>query len=454
MINFLPLGGAGEIGANCYFLKYGNAGIVLDCGLHPQKSGIEALPDFNLIQDQPVDYVLISHAHQDHIDSLPFLVQRHPYIKVISTPQTRAIAELTLHNSISIMRGQINNDKLKIYSHDEVDLLIQSIEYRAYQEEFDLKGFSSKKNTKIKASFHDAGHILGSAGVLIECDEHRIFYTGDINTENQSLIPPAQLPKMKINTLILECTYGSTDSSSTNDWRAETERLTTSINRIISQGGSILIPVFALGKLQEMLAVISNQMTRGRIPQVDIYTGGLGRKISRIYDYNRYSVSRVDPEFELKNIPQKNLYEVDNPSDFFKNPCIVLASSGMMIEGTSSFRLAERWLNQHNSSIITVGYMDPLSPGYKVANARKGDKICLKESGELIEIKCHIENFRFSAHAKREGLIKIVEKLKPDNIILVHGEENAENWVGSSIISRFRGKRVFKPQIGEQINIE
>ena len=108
MFKFLPLGGAGEVGANCYYLNFSGTGIILDCGVHPQKSGLEALPLFDLIKDSPVDYVLISHAHQDHLGSLPYLVKRHPYIKIIATPQTRALAELTLHNSVAILKQQLN----------------------------------------------------------------------------------------------------------------------------------------------------------------------------------------------------------------------------------------------------------------------------------------------------------------------------------------------------------
>ena len=86
MIKFLPLGGAGEIGANCYYMNIAGTGIILDCGMHPQKTGMDSLPNFSLIESMPVDYVLISHAHQDHLMSLPFLVKEHPYIKIITIP--------------------------------------------------------------------------------------------------------------------------------------------------------------------------------------------------------------------------------------------------------------------------------------------------------------------------------------------------------------------------------
>ena len=454
MIKFLPLGSAGEIGATCFYLNIDGTGIILDCGMHPRKKGIEALPDFDLINDRPVDYLLISHAHQDHLDSLPYLVQRHPYIRIITTPQTRAIAELTLHNSVSIMEETIQNNEIKIYSHEEIDLLIQSIEYKSYKEEFIINGYDHHGNENITASFRDAGHILGSAGILIKYKDRKIFFTGDINNENQSLQPAAELPAVKVDILISECTYGSTDSKNLYSWENESLRFAESANKILNKGGSILIPVFSLGKAQEILAMIHKLIVKGKLAGTNIYTGGLSVKISRIYDYNRYVVNRIDSELELKSIPQKNLYEIERPLDFFKDPCIVLASSGMMVERTASFNLAKAWITQKDSAIFIVGYMDPDTPGYKAANSHKGGKIKFTEYDEERDVKCDIKKFRFSAHAKREGLVSIVKKLKPENVILVHGEKPSIDWIGSSILKDMKSTKVFAAETGKEILFE
>ena len=140
MIEFLPLGGADEIGANSYYLNIDGTGIILDCGMHPKKTGLDALPNFNLLKNKPTDYVLISHAHQDHLNGLPFLIKEFPHLKIITSPQTRAIAELTLHNAISILSRQINDESFEIYSHDEVDLLIKTIDYKSYNNKFEITG--------------------------------------------------------------------------------------------------------------------------------------------------------------------------------------------------------------------------------------------------------------------------------------------------------------------------
>lgn len=453
MISFLPIGGGNEIGANSYYLNFNGNGIILDCGIHPQKTGLESLPDFNLLKDKPIDWCLISHAHQDHIGSLPFLIKKYPYIKIITTPQTRALAELTLHNSVSILKKEINDGSFEFYTHDEVDLLIKMIGYKEYESETELNSFHQSARSKVNASFYDAGHILGSAGILLESNDYKIFYTGDINLTNQTLIPAATLPKTKVDTLILETTYGATDSELLLNWKDESLRFAKEANKILNRGGSILIPVFSLGKIQEMLATIWLLMQKKKLTTVDIYTGGIGTKINRTYDYNRYVVNRVDKEFELNTIPQKDYYEISNPEEFFKHPCIVLASSGMMIENTASYNFARRWLAQNDSAIFTVGYMDPQSAGYIIANSERGDKVQLSKFDETREVKCQIKNFKFSAHARREDLLKIVDKLKPENVILTHGDEEAIDWVGSAILKKYKNVKVKIGLAGNEIEL-
>ncbi len=453
MTRFIPLGGAGEIGANSYYLNISGTGIIIDCGMHPQKTGAEALPDFDIIQDEDIDYVLISHAHQDHLSGLPFLVQRHPYIRIITTPQTRALAELTLHDAVSILSRLVTEDDMKFYSHKEIDLLIQSIEYRALGETFEIKGYNHINDEPIKVTFHDAGHILGSASIMIEHNNHRIFYSGDINLKPQSWMQGAHLPKTRVDTLLLETTYGATESSTINSWKKETERFASAANRIINEGGSILIPVFSLGKMQEVLKMIWQLMDTGRLAKVDIYSGGIAVKISRAYDYNRFVVNCLDPEFELTAVPHKDLYEVENPQEFFTHPCIVLASSGMMVEGTASFRLAQRWLSQRNSAIFTVGYMEKETPGYVISTTERGMKIRLSALYEEIEVKCSIKSFRFSAHSLREDLLKVVDTLNPGNVILIHGDPPAIDWIGASILKENKKRRVYAAEPGKEIQL-
>ncbi|MGE5315446.1 MAG: MBL fold metallo-hydrolase [Acidobacteriota bacterium] len=451
-MKFLPLGGADDIGASCYYIDSAGTGIILDCGMHPRKTGADALPQLGRLDELPVDAVLITHAHQDHLDALPFLVQKAPHVRIVATPQTRALAELTLHNAAGILQEQYaDHPSIKPYTHEEIDLLVQSIEWRSYEEEFEIRGYRHYGNSPVVASFHDAGHILGSAGILLRHGGESLFFTGDISLSRQKILPGCTLPRHAVDTLVLECTHGATDSATLPLWSAEARRLAREANRVFGNRGSVLIPVFALGKMQEMLATVFGLMETGAIPEVPVYTGGLGRKISMVYDKNRFVVPVTDTDIELLEYPQESIFEIQRSDDLFRTPSIVLVSSGMVVEGTTSFTLTKRWLQQKGSAIFTVGYMDPETPGYRLLSARLGSMVRLTESDEPRPVLCDIVPFRFSAHGRREDLLSIVSSLMPKRVILVHGEESAVHWMGNAILEAYPDMKVHAAEIGKEI---
>lgn len=455
MIKFIPLGGADEIGASCFYIEIAGTGLLLDCGIHPRLKGLEALPNFDTLSDLSVDFVFISHAHQDHLGGLPFLIKRFPHIKIFATEQTKEIAAITLHNAVNILKNDYETDNpFPIYSHEEIDFLVRSMVEVKYNETIELSGLRHTSSYKLKISFHDAGHILGAAGILIEFNEQTIFYTGDINISHQSIMNGAELKEIKnINTLILESTYGSTDSLKLGTWESESIRFAKSINKVLNEGGSVLIPVFALGKTQEILSLIHDMMLKGKLIETDIYTGGISREISNLYDKNRYVTRRRDKNFAINDVPQINLLEIEDYNIFRKRPGIVLASSGMMLPGTTSYKLLDFWMRHNNFAIFIVGYMDAGAPGYVVANSNKGDKIKLTEFSETREIKCNVERFYFPSHSRREDLVKMVKKTNPGKVILIHGESNSKNWLGSKILEDLSHIKVYSASTGRTILI-
>lgn len=455
MIRFLPLGGAGEIGASCFYLNISGTGILLDCGIHPRKNGIESLPNLKSLKNLSLDFCFISHAHQDHIGSLPFLVQKYPHVIIYSTAQTREIADITLHNAVNILSQNESADSdFKIYTHEEIDFLVRSIRECEYQKEISVTGMRHSSDEPIKITFYDAGHILGSASILIEHDDKKILYTGDISLSDQSIMIGADMKNLcNIDTLILETTYGSTDSSKLGTWHSEQMRFVKEVNKILNNGCSVLIPVFALGKTQEMLSTIFNLMKKGKLTETNIYTGGVSKNISKIYDRNRYLVRRNDPNFELGNIEQIDLLGIEDMNEFRKNPGIVLAASGMMIEGTTSFKLAKYWLKQESFAIFSVGYMDTDTPGFRIMNSKRGNKIQLGEFSEPQKINCAVDRFYFPSHAKREDLISIVDKTNPRKVILVHGENESQNWIGGEILKKYPNTKVHSAEADKMIPI-
>ncbi len=437
---FLPLGRADNFGVNCFYLNIADTGIILDCGIHPRIKGINAIPDFSLLNDKPVDFVLISHAHQDHIGSLPFLVRQFPHVRVLMTHATLAIARLMLKNATAILQKRLD-ETLTPYSFDELDMLLKSVITFNYEEKFELKGRHNFEQ-RIYGRFYDAGHILGSAGILIESENENVFYSGDIKLSEQTLLEGAKLPDKKINTLILEATYGSTDTNLIGTRESEIKRFTDSINKVLAENGSILCPVFALGKTQEILSLIYELMETKKIPETAIYTGGLGRGISHVYDRYKFTLWKRNKPYSLKTIPQENLYRIKRLEHFKRYPGIVLASSGMMVNDTVSFELSKFWFKFNNFAIFPVGYMDPETPGYLVLNAKKNSDISFSEEGPVYKVNCNIESFRFSAHSTREELIQIINKLNPDRVILMHGDEEAVDWMGYEILSSNKNIKV------------
>lgn len=454
MIKIIPLGGADDIGASCIYVNIDGSGFLLDCGVHPKKKGMDSLPKFELIENLPLDYVLISHAHQDHIGALPVLIKKFPHVIIYTTSQTQEIAHLTLHNSVSILEKEFNDPSMILYTHEEIDMLVKSIVAIDYSDEIELKGLRHKSLEPIWVKFYDAGHILGSASIHIKFKHRSYLYTGDLKTSPQQIMSGAQLPIGQINTLITETTYGSLSTKNIPTLQNEKKRFAKEINKIISKGGSVLIPVFALGKTQEILAIIYSLMKKGNITDVPIYTGGIASKISQVYDKNRYKVNVRDKNFELENIPQENLMEINDFTHFNKKPGIVLAASGMMIENTTSFKLAKHWLRQYNFGIFFVGYVDDESPAHKITSAIKGEMIKLTEYSESIEMKCEVNKFTFPSHSNRLEIFDLVKKYKPNEVILLHGENSSRDWFGFNILKEFPDTKVYAPDPGSEILIE
>jgi Cft2 family RNA processing exonuclease len=309
--------------------------------------------------------------------------------------------------------------------------------------------------TTIDVTFCASGHILGAAGILFEKNDLRMFHTGDTSLHEQRLVGGAKLPRGPVDILISESTNGVVDAYLTHSREIEYERLLETIAKTLEDEGSVLIPVFALGKLQEMLTMLSDGMRSGRIPEVPIYTGGMGRKISEVYDNHIRSDSRRDHEQKIADITQADLPKRDQlfSGAFFRDPSIVLAASGMMQEGTPSYFLAQRWLRLPNFTIAFVGYTDPRTPGYIVSHAETGKRIRFGSMKRDVPVRCKIERFRFSAHARREELLEIAMRLKPKQVVLTHGDERAMAAFGELILENAPQTIVTAPEVGKAYSL-
>ncbi|MCF8259275.1 MAG: MBL fold metallo-hydrolase [Melioribacteraceae bacterium] len=449
-VKIIALGGASDIGGSCFYLRLGETGIIFDCGIHPRKKGKESIPDLESLENEPIDFVFISHAHQDHIGALPYLIKKFPHIKIFSTPQTKELASLVLHNSSKILKKELGTkSELKPYELEEVDLLVQSITEYYYNEPFILNSIKNF-DEEITVTFYDAGHVLGSVSILIGWKGKNIFYSGDVNNSPQSLMNGSKIPKMNTDLSFIETTYGSQNNDEAQSWDETSKLFAKDINQVINRGGSLLIPVFSLGKFQEILLLIHNLMESGLVGLTNIYTHGLGKSLSKIYDSNRYLVNRNYKDVKLKDIPQIRISEIRNLSRLLSNPGIILASSGMMIKNTVSNEIAQFFLSNEKFAIFSVGYMDPETQGYRVMNAAKGDKIALNGNNP-VKVLCTLKKFSFASHSSRKEIVSLIKKVNPKNLILIHGEEQSIKNIGSDVLEKYRHIKVYAPSLGDSI---
>ena len=244
-----------EIGANCYLLRTKGKSIILDSGMHPKKEGLAATPNFQLIPDDKVDYILITHAHQDHVGTLPYLTRREPHARVLMTEPTTRIADVMLHNSVNVMLMQKEEHDIPnypLFTHRGVEFSRQSWQSCSTGRRYDL---GEERHNEVSCEFFHSGHILGASGVTIRAEGKTIFYTGDVNFENQTLIRGAIFPEGSVDVLVMETTRGDSETPLGYTRASEEERLLRAIREAFGRGGSVTIPLFALGKTQELLAM-------------------------------------------------------------------------------------------------------------------------------------------------------------------------------------------------------
>jgi Cft2 family RNA processing exonuclease len=458
-MRFINLTRQSEIGANCYFLEIEGRKIVLDAGLHPKKLGEEALPHYRQIRDGEVEAIIISHAHQDHIGSLPVLMRRQPRAKVFMTTATARLTDIMLHNSVNVMsrqRDELGVASYPLFTHREAD------QARTLWQEVGIGQRRSIDGERIGPSdpemsfeFFHAGHILGSVGALFRANGKSIFYTGDVNFFDQALQKRAEFPEEPLDVLIIETTRGDRALRPNYSRESEENRFLECLLEAFARGGSVLIPVFALGKTQEVLTMLHRFRSNGLFLETPIYIGGLSTKVTIVHDQ---LASRC-----LRNYEGLQLLDTLTPfvlngrevgSTQIQRNRLYLLSSGMMTENTLSNQMASRFLDRPEQSIFFVGYTDPESPGGRLRAAKSGQLLQLEEGGKHQPLLCSREEFDFSAHAPRELLMEYIEKTSPEVVILVHGDPPSLQWFRTTISERLPDSKVLIPEPGKEYTLE
>lgn len=426
-------------------LESAQSRFIIDAGMHPKLAGLEATPNLAAVPADDIDAVLISHAHHDHIGALPVLQRRVPKTPVYMTEATGEVGAAMLHNSVNVMghqREELNIPEYPLFTHKEIDEIKSWWTYVGLKRKIELPG-----QDDVEAMFYDAGHIMGSAGILLRGSGKTLFYTGDVCFEPQTLSMAADFPTEGVDVLVLETTRGMHVRSADYSRKAEKEKLGKLICDTYDANGSVLIPVFALGKTQEVMLMLHELHRHDLIPEMPLFIGGLSTKITILHDQYADKVRRNYPGFSLlRDIDILVAQRKKRKELTYQTRCIYALSSGMMSEGTTSNHFAQKFVDNPRNSVAFVGYTDPESPGYKVRTAKEGEKVQLDKHQLPVEINARVESYDFSAHATRESIMEYATKLAPKKILLVHGDEDAQLWFEAQLKIALPNTEVIRPE--------
>ena len=458
-MKFLNLTRRTEIGANSYYLEIGGHRLVLDCGMHPKNTGEDALPYLKAIAGRDIEAILISHAHQDHIGTLPLIMRRFPSARVFMTEATAEVGSVLLHNSVNVMtrqREEVGEASYPLFTHRETDRASERWRRCPLRQRISIAGERAPQREReaLAFEFFEAGHVLGSAGILVRAEGKTVFYTGDVNFDDQTIMQAAVFTEEKIDVLIMECTRG--DHAKPGGWTraGEERRFAEALESAFERGACVLIPVFALGKTQEILAMLYKFRCHRLLPEFPIYIGGLSSKFTDIYDRRAHTTRRQLPRLQLMREAAPFILNDETVRDApLRAGRAYVLSSGMMIPNTLSNVLGRRLIENPQHSIFFVGYANPESPAGLLREAGKGGEVALDPDKPPQRVRCNIEQFQFSAHATREGLIEYASKISPHKIVLVHGDPPAVEWMRATLVAELPNTDVIVPTPGEEIGL-
>ncbi|KAF8462909.1 beta-lactamase-like protein [Kalaharituber pfeilii] len=455
-LSFICLGGGNEVGRSCHILQYKGKTVMLDAGVHPAYEGLASLPFYDEFDLGSVDVLLISHFHVDHAASLPYVMTKTNFRgRVFMTHATKAIYKWLIQDSVRV--SNIHNPFESLYSESDHLTSFDQIETIDYHTTLNING--------IRITPYHAGHVLGGAMFMIEIAGLKILFTGDYSREDDRHLVSAEAPPVKPDVLICESTYGTASHMP----RLEKEaRLIRMITDILTRGGRVLMPVFALGRAQELLLILDEYWEKHKeFQQFPIYyASNLARKCMLVYQ--TYINTMND---NIKRI----MYGTDgqkprNPWEFrhvralkslerFEDVggCVMLASPGMLQNGVSR-ELLERWAPDPRNGLIVTGYSVEGTMAKQIMNEPgEGSGEGRGEDGVMIPRRCTVEEISFAAHVDYKQNSGFIEDVGAGVVILVHGEQNNMGRLKSALLSKNSEKKdkvkIYSPKNCETLRI-
>lgn len=441
IIRLHALGGFREVGRSCILIQTRDSNVLLDCGLNVgnpnEKFPFFDIPEFSV---RDLDAVIISHAHLDHCGLVPFLYKYGYRGPVYSTLPTRNLSTMLQLDFIQICEKEGIPSP---YSKRDVKSTVLHTIPLSWGKVTDIA-------PDIKLTLHNSGHILGSSMIHLHFGkgDYNFVYTGDFKYQKTRLLEKAAVKFPRVESLLIESTYGGPQDRIPSRQDSERE-LKQILNSTLKRGGKVLIPVLAVGRAQELLIVLEEYISKGFIDKVPIFIDGLISEATAIHTAN--------PDFLSSDLREKILHQGKNPflSDYFETvaaqeerldiikggPCIILATSGMLIGGPSVQYLKEL-ANDAKNSLIFVSYQVSGTLGSRVQRGfREFTYIDAKGRTQLVKINLKIFTLEgFSGHSSRSQISQFLRRIqpRPKKVLVCHGEESKAISLSTMIHKKLR----------------
>ena len=455
-------GAAREVTGSHHLLTVGDHTIALDCGLFQGQRAMSREKNVRLpFPAERLSAAVLSHAHIDHAGRLPLLVKEGFTGTVWATAATRDLCAIMLADSAHIqekdaefLRRRGREAVEPLYGIRDVPPLMHQMVGLPYDKPFDVC-------PGVRATFVDAGHILGSASVVLECTDagrtRTLLFSGDIGRWHQPIIRDPQPPAVAADLVIMESTYGDRDHPPIEDMRG---RLAVIVRETAARGGRVIIPAFAVGRTQDLLYDLHALTLAGELPPIPIYIDsplavsatGVFAANPDVFDRSETLVQDVANIFEF---PQMNYVRDVSESkalNTLRGPMIIIAASGMAEAGRIQHHLANHASDPRNTVLI-VGFQAEHTLGRRIVERRP----MLRIFGDEIPLRARVEVLNgYSAHGDRTELTRWVDTVREKGgrasaICLVHGEAPAQAALTTRLAGR--GYRVQAPAPGDRVEL-
>lgn len=428
-IKVTPLGAGQDVGRSCILVSIGGKNIMLDCGMHMGYNDDRRFPDFSYVTQNGrltdfLDCVIISHFHLDHCGALPYMSEMVGYDgPIYMTHPTKAICPILLEDFRKITvdkKGETNfftSQMIKDCMKKVVPLnLHQTVQV---DDELEIKAYY-------------AGHVLGAAMVHIRVGSESVVYTGDYNMTPDRHLGAAWIDKCRPDVLISESTYATTIRDSK---RCRERDFLKKVHETIERGGKVLIPVFALGRAQELCILLETFWERMNLKAPIYFSTGLTEKANHYYKlfitWTNQKIRKTFVQrnmFEFKHIKAFDRSYADNPG-----PMVVFATPGMLHAG-QSLQIFKKWAGNEKNMVIMPGYCVQGTIGHKILN---GQRKLEMEGRATLDVKLQVEYMSFSAHADAKGIMQLIRMAEPRSVLLVHGEAAKMDFLKGKIEQEF-----------------